>query len=118
MEKQTITLELKELEIEFEGKGEYSQKGYHFKQISKHGWGYLYEKSHSGGKHYEVFKRKKKYNPYTGLEYVMYPSDGAFGHWAWTCMTLERAMERFIGLIEVKDFEVLNSHCPSEISAI
>ena len=41
-------------------------------------------------RHYEVFK--KRLNRRFGT--VSYPTDKAFGIWAWSCMSLERARER------------------------
>jgi len=76
---------MKELPIHFEGKGQV--KGYTFTQISKTDWGFIYEVEHDGHKHYEVFKKRLNHRFGT----VSYPTDKAFGIWAWTCMTLENA---------------------------
>lgn len=54
-------------------------------------------------KYYEVFRikvRKERIIKFKGVEKKieageMWPGDEAFGKWAWTCRTLERAMDRF-----------------------
>lgn len=76
---------MKDLPIHFEGKGQV--KDYTFTQISKTGWGFIYEVEYDGHIHYEVFKKRLNHRFGT----VSYPTDKAFGVWAWTCMTLERA---------------------------
>lgn len=42
-------------------------------------------------KHYEVFKRREN----TMYNVVSYPTDKAFGIWAWTTESLDRAIEIF-----------------------
>ena len=79
---------MKELPIHFEGKGQV--KGYTFTQISKTDCGFIYEVEQGGHRHYEVFK--KHINHRFGT--VSYPTDKAFGIWAWTCMTLEKAKNK------------------------
>ena len=80
---------MRELRKQFEGKGEV--RGYAFTQISKTDWGFIYEVQHCGHRHYEVFK--KRLNRRFGT--VSYPTHKAFGIWAWTYMSLERAELKF-----------------------
>lgn len=76
---------MRELPKQFEGKEEV--RGYTFTQIRSAKWGFIYEVDHGGHRHYEVFK--KLLNRRFGT--VSYPTDKAFGIWAWTCMSLENA---------------------------
>jgi len=78
---------MKELNEYFSGRGQV--KGYVFNQISKTKRGYLYEVRGKDTIHYEVFKRRENsmYNN------VSYPSDKAFGIWAWTTPNLKKAKE-------------------------
>ena len=62
--------------------------------MSKTDWGFIYEVDHDGHRHYEVFKKRLNHRFAT----VSYPTDKAFGIWAWTCMTLERAKVRLAKL--------------------
>jgi len=82
---------MKELSKYFKGRGEV--KGYIFKQIVRSHKAYIYEISSedSSRKHYEVFKKveNRRYNC------ISYPTSKAFGIWAWTCMSLERAVVKF-----------------------
>ena len=79
---------MKELPKHFEGKGQV--RGYTFTQISKTDWGFIYEVEFSGYKHYEVFKKRLNHRFGT----VSYPTDKAFGIWAWTCLTLDKAQRK------------------------
>jgi len=76
----------------FFGRGEVS--GYKFTQISKTDKAFIYEVSSGGSKHYEVFKR------FVNKRFACesYPTSKAFGIWAWTCMTLEAALNKFAEL--------------------
>lgn len=77
---------MKELQTQFSGIGQV--KGYYFNQITATPYGYIYIKtSLEGSKTFEVFKRLENdvYNC------VSYPTDKAFGKWAWAVGTLERA---------------------------
>jgi len=80
---------MKELKEYFVGIGQV--KGYIFNQIKATKYAYLYEVSENNVIHYEVFKR----NENTLYDCVSYPTDKAFGVWAWTCMSLERAENKF-----------------------
>ena len=78
---------MKELKEYFSGRGQV--KGYVFNQIRKTDWGFIYEVKGSDISHYEVFKRKEN----TMYDCVSYPTDKAFGLWAWTCDSVDRASE-------------------------
>ncbi|MFK8059098.1 MAG: hypothetical protein AB8B78_03310 [Polaribacter sp.] len=78
---------MKELKEYFSGRGQV--KGYVFNQISKNNYGFIYEVKGIDTIHYEVFKRKEN----TMYDCISYPTNKAFGLWAWTCDNLERANE-------------------------
>ena len=78
---------MKELKEYFSGRGQV--KGYVFNQIRKTEWGFIYEVKGKDTIHYEVFKRKEN----TMYDCVSYPTDKAFGLWAWTCDSVDRASE-------------------------
>ena len=80
---------MKELKEYFSGIGQV--KGYVFSQISKTKHAFLYEVKGNDTIHYEVFKRREN----TMYDCISYPTDKAFGIWAWTCGTLDRAEEKF-----------------------
>ena len=80
---------MKELKEYFSGRGQV--KGYVFNQLQKNEHGYLYEVKGDGKPHYEVFKRKEN----TMYDCISYPTNKAFGIWAWTCSTLQKASQRF-----------------------
>jgi hypothetical protein len=50
--------------------------------------------SENGRIHYEVFKRKEN----TLYDCISYPTDKAFGKWAFTCMTRDSAFNKLIEL--------------------
>lgn len=83
---------MKELKTTFDGKGQV--KGYLFSQISRTNCAYLYEVRGNNTIHYEVFKRREN----SMYDVVSYPSNKAFGVWAWTTSSLERANEIFNNL--------------------
>jgi hypothetical protein len=80
---------MKQLEIKFTGRGQV--KGFIFTQINKSENAYLYEVNTGHSIHYEVFKHKEN----TQFDCVSYPSNKAFGVWAWSCTKLQRALEKF-----------------------
>ncbi len=85
-----MTSKIKELPLEFDGKGEV--KGYRFRQLHKSGKAYMYEKTcDEGDTSYEVFKRKTNRR----FQSVSYPKSNSFGIWAWDIRNYERALERF-----------------------
>ena len=80
---------MKELQLKFIGRGQV--KGFIFTQLNKSEKAYIYKVDTGSSTHYEVFKRKvnKQFNC------ISYPSDKAFGYWAWSCSTLRRAEQVF-----------------------
>tara|TARA_R110000744_G_scaffold148351_2_gene261415 strand:- start:23444 stop:23722 length:279 start_codon:yes stop_codon:yes gene_type:complete len=78
---------MKELEKEFIGKGQV--KGFLFTQIKKTEFGYIYKVVDAGNLRYEVFKRKLNVR----FECISYPSNKAFGIWAFTTPLICRANE-------------------------
>ena len=80
---------MKELKEYFVGTGQL--KGYIFNQIRSSNYAYIYEVKEKDAIHYEVFKRREN----RLYECISYPTDKAFGIWAFTCMGLERAEDRF-----------------------
>lgn len=81
------TKALKELTPEFTGIGEVG--GFMFSQVAKTDKGYVYKVSSGGEVWYEVFRRK--INQFGG---VSYPKSKSFGKWAWSYMTLEKALNK------------------------
>jgi len=80
---------MKELKEYFVGIGQV--KGYIFNQIRATKYAFMYEVSENNVIHYEVFKRVENRR----YRCISYPTDAAFGVWAWTCETLERAEDKF-----------------------
>ena len=76
---------MKELEKEFIGKGQV--KGFLFTQIKNNGRAYIYKVEDSGNLRYEVFKHKLNIR----FECVSYPSNKAFGIWAFTTPCILKA---------------------------
>lgn len=84
---------MKELEKEFDGRGEV--RGFHFTQLMASDKGYLYRVDVPDFRsHYEVFLRKED-NRYGCISY---PSSKGFGRWAWTYRDYSEAEERFNSL--------------------
>ena len=85
-------MEIKELETSFIGRGQV--KGFKFNQVAANDKAFIYRVDIESTNHYEVFERKvnSQYNN------VSYPSDKAFGIWAFTTPNLDRATEIFINL--------------------
>ena len=77
------------LPINFIGRGEV--RGYHFTQISRTDRAFIYEVDAGNSKCYEVFKKviNKRFGG------VSYPTSKAFGIWAWTYMSLDKAEKKF-----------------------
>jgi len=72
-------------------KQEYTIKGFKLSQIRRAKNGYIYEKqSNEGSVTYEVFKyvENRKY------KCVSYPTEKAFGSWAWAYWNLETALRK------------------------
>lgn len=84
---------IKELPIEFIGKGEV--RGFRFRQLMRGQKMFLYEVYFDGLKHYEVFEYRLCFTPMTKEQYVGYPKANSFGVWAWTYREYEKAVEKF-----------------------
>jgi hypothetical protein len=80
---------MKELQEEFIGRGQV--KGFAFTQIEKSASYYIYEVKTETSKYYEVFKRIEN----TRFGCVSYPTNNAFGRWAWTFPELIKAEDKF-----------------------
>ena len=81
-----VKYDLKELPIEFIGRGEV--KGFVFKKLTRSNEACIYEVTDTlAEKWYEVFKLKinRRFNCYA------YPKSKSFGVSAWTCKTLDKA---------------------------
>ena len=79
---------MKELQEEFIGRGQV--KGFAFTQIEKSASYYIYEVKTETSKYYEVFKRIEN----TRFGCVSYPTNNAFGRWAWTYLELSKAEDK------------------------
>jgi hypothetical protein len=80
---------MKNLEQNIIGKGEV--KGFLFTQMQISSKLYLYKVNTSTTIHYEVFKRKQK----TNSKRHCFPTSKAFGIWAWTYESYEKAIGKF-----------------------
>ena len=88
-----MTQGIKELPIEFIGRGEV--KGFHFSQLMRGQKMFLYEVNFDGLTHYEVFEIRVCFTPKTGKPYEGYPKANSFGVWAWTFRDYDKAVEKF-----------------------
>ena len=79
---------MKELQEQFIGRGQV--KGFAFTQIEKTASYYIYEVKTESSKYYEVFKRMEN----TRFGCVSYPTNNAFGTWAWTYLDLNKAEDK------------------------
>ena len=95
---------MRELKTEFDGRGQV--KGFKFTQIEKSSNVYLYEVKSGSQTHYEIFKRKEN----TRFNCVSYPSNKAFGIWAWTFKKLETARELFDDLCDIADSDLIEEN--------
>jgi hypothetical protein len=83
----------KEIPDNFIGRGEV--RGNFFWCVKSSDLGYIYEVcAPEGGRWYEVFTRRIN----TRFGSVSYPNSNAFGVWAWTYRTLDKAEEKFRSL--------------------
>lgn len=90
---------MKQLEKEFTGRGQV--KDFEFKQMIETNLGFIYEVNTGVSKYYEVFKRKEN----TLYNCISYPSNKAFGIWAWTCFDLGKAAARLESFKEAEKIE-------------
>ncbi len=84
---------IKELPIEFIGKGEV--RGFRFLQLMRGQKMFLYEVYFDGLTHFEVFEYHICFTPKTKEPYEGYPKANSFGVWAWTYRNFEKAVEKF-----------------------
>lgn len=79
---------MRELKESFIGKGQV--RGFEFTQFKKTEFGYIYRIDTKDSVLYEVFQRKvnNRYNC------ISYPSNKAFGVWAWTYNRLDKALNK------------------------
>ena len=80
---------MKQLEKEFLGTGQV--RGFKFKRQLFNERAFIYSVNTGDETHYEVFLHKEN----TQYNCISYPSDKAFGIWAWTCKTWEQAYNKF-----------------------
>jgi len=83
---------MKELPIEFTGKGE--TKGFTFTQVAKSNHGYIYKVNTGALNHYEVFRKMVN----SRFDTISFPKTNSFGIWAWTTRNPERAKQIFAEL--------------------
>lgn len=77
---------MKQLEKEFTSKGDA------FRQVAKNDFGYIYSITFEGKKevnHYEIFEHKEN----TRFDCVSYPTENAFGIWAFSTHNYYRAFD-------------------------
>jgi hypothetical protein len=88
---------MKQLEKVFTGRGQV--KGFIFTQIKQNNKAFIYEVNDNNRTYYEVFKRKEN----TQYDCISYPSNKGFGVWAWTCMTLDKAVIKYDELSDIEN---------------
>lgn len=76
---------MRELELTFTGKGQV--RGFKFTQIKKTQNGFIYKVEDFSRVYYEVFQRRQN----NRFNCISYPSNKAFGLWAWTTKSIDRA---------------------------
>ena len=76
---------IRDLKTDFTGVGQV--RGYKFTQISKTSIAFLYQVDTSDRLYYEVLRKRINHR----FACVSYPTDKAFGIWAWTTPNIERA---------------------------
>lgn len=79
---------IKELDKDFVGVGQV--RGFKFTQMNSSMYGFLYKVDSGDTIYYEVFKRRVN----TQYNNISYPSNKAFGIWAWTTPDLSKAIDR------------------------
>jgi len=88
---------MKELPKNIVGKGEV--KGFLFTQQNQSNKAYLYKVNTGCSIYYEVFKKTQRVNS----KRHCFPTSKAFGRWAWTFASFEKAIEKFNQLSEEND---------------
>lgn len=85
---------MKELHKNITGKG--VVKGFLFSQIQQSETAYLYKVNSGTSTYYEVFEKTQR----TNSKQHCFPTSKAFGIWAWTFSTIEKAEEKFNELLK------------------
>lgn len=68
-----------------------TKNGFTYRQLYTGPEGYIYEQNYDGEViAYEAFRRVEN----TQFDCISFPGNEAFGKWAWSCRTLERAQDR------------------------
>jgi hypothetical protein len=80
---------MRELQVSFTGRGQV--RGFEFTQLKKTKYAYMYKLEYLNRVWYEVFKHKEN----TQFNVVSYPSNKAFGIWAWTTSDKNKALDVF-----------------------
>ena len=80
---------MKELRKSFTGIGQV--KGFEFTQVSQSDTAYIYRVNTGNNIYYEVFNRKENKR----FECISYPTNNAFGLWAWTYNDTSKAEAKF-----------------------
>lgn len=88
---------MRELQKQFTGIGEV--RGNLFAQIQQSNKAYIYKVDTGCSIYYEVFKKKAK----TNSVHHCYPTSKAFGLWAWTYQSLDKAINKFNELNKVRN---------------
>lgn len=74
-------------------KGEYSTASGVFEKHKESDKAFIYKRTDENVVYWEVFLRKEEEQ--FGRKYTPYPSDRAFGHWAWCYNNYEKALRHF-----------------------
>jgi len=82
-------MRVKSLPKQFAGKGQV--KGFIFTQVKQSDKAYIYQVNTGCSIYYEVFKKKVKTNSICHC----FPTAKAFGKWAWTHMSIDKAELKF-----------------------
>lgn len=79
------------VQFEFEGQGEL--EGYHFKQVLKKKYAYIYKvtRKKDGASYWDVFERQV----FGGDSHESYPLREDYGNWACPYWSLEEALAKF-----------------------
>lgn len=80
---------MKQLKTEFIGRGQV--RGFKFTQIKKNEFAYIYKVEDSNTTWYEIFEHRENKR----FDCISYPKNNSFSVWAWTYLSLNRALECF-----------------------
>jgi len=80
--------------------------GFDYVQLLRSGFAYIYRQTVNGFYYYEVFKHKiapeKNIKSKIIPSRIRFPNDEAFGYWAWSYNSLDRAIIKFFELHGIK----------------